>query len=395
MTRTALPLVALLVLGAGPFELALLVIAQSLSVLLVGLVAGAWVDRLRRRPILIATDVARAALLFSVPLAQILGALRLEQLYAVAFFAGCLDVVFSAAYPAYVPSLIGVDRVVEGNSKLAMSASIAEVGGPSLAGALVQIISAPFAILVDAWSYLVSALSLSMIGTPEPPRPPREATSRVFAEIAEGLRVVRGHPVVFPLAARSIIGHVSGAFYGVLYSLYLLETLHLDPFLLGIVISAGGVGSLVGSLFASRVVKAIGIGPAIIWMAAGASTIGILTPLAQGPLFLATLMVFLPQLIGDGLQTIEGVAEISLVQGLVPDRILGRTNATLEVISHGVGYPIGALVAAFVAEQIGVRGAIAFGWAGMAASLLLLVFSPLPRVRSAADYRAAEAATSS
>ena len=395
VTRTALPLVALLVLGAGPFELAFLVIAQSLSVLLVGLVAGAWVDRLRRRPILIASDVARAALLFTVPLAQALGALRMEQLYAVAFLAGCLDVVFSAAYPAYVPSLIGVDRVVEGNSKLATSSAIAEVGGPGLAGALVQIISAPFAILVDALSYLVSALSVALIRTPEPARPAREASSRVIGEIAEGLRVVRGHKVVFPLAARSIIAHVSGAFYGVLYSLYLLNELHLDPFLLGIVISAGGVGSLVGSVFASRVVRAIGIGPAIVWMAAGASAIGILTPLAQGPVALATIMVFLPQLIGDGLQTIGGVAEISLVQGLVPDRILGRTNATLEVISHGVGYPIGALIAAFIAEQIGVRGAIAVGWAGMAASLLFLVFSPVPRVRTAAEYVATEAVISS
>ena len=395
VTRTALPLVALLVLGAGPFELAFLVIAQSLSVLLVGLVAGAWVDRLRRRPILIASDVARAALLFTVPLAQALGALRMEQLYAVAFLAGCLDVVFSAAYPAYVPSLIGVDRVVEGNSKLATSSAIAEVGGPGLAGALVQIISAPFAILVDALSYLVSALSVALIRTPEPARPAREASSRVIGEIAEGLRVVRGHKVVFPLAARSIIAHVSGAFYGVLYSLYLLNELHLDPFLLGIVISAGGVGSLVGSVFASRVVRAIGIGPAIVWMAAGASAIGILTPLAQGPVALATIMVFLPQLIGDGLQTIGGVAEISLVQGLVPDRILGRTNATLEVISHGVGFPIGALIAAFIAEQIGVRGAIAVGWAGMAASLLFLVFSPVPRVRTAAEYVATEAVISS
>ena len=390
VTRTALPLVALLVLGAGPFELAFLVIAQSLSVLLVGLVAGAWVDRLRRRPILIASDVARAALLFTVPLAQALGALRMEQLYAVAFLAGCLDVMFSAAYPAYVPSLIGVDRVVEGNSKLATSSAIAEVGGPGLAGALVQIISAPFAILVDALSYLVSALSVALIRTPEPARPAREASSRVIGEIAEGLRVVRGHKVVFPLAARSIIAHVSGAFYGVLYSLYLLNELHLDPFLLGIVISAGGVGSLVGSLFASRAVNALGIGPTIIWMAIGASIVGILTPLAQGPVAIATLMVFLPQLIGDGLQTIEGVGEISLVQGLIPDRVLGRVNATLEVVSHGVGYPAGALVAAFIAELIGVRGAIAIGWAGMAASILFLVVSPLPRVRTAASWRAQE-----
>jgi MFS family permease len=392
VTRTALPLVALLTLGAGPLQLAYVVISQSLAVLVVGLVAGAWVDRLRRRPILIATDVIRAALLFSVPVAQALGALRLEQLYVVAFLEGCLATLFQSAYPAYVPSLIGVERVVEGNAKLATSSSIAEVGGPSLAGALVQIVSAPFAILVDAFSYIVSAISLLMIRAREPARPPRDTTAHVGREIVEGLSTVRRHPVVFPLAARSIIGHVSGAFYGVLYSIYLLQELHLDPFLLGIVISAGGVGSLVGSVFAQRVVKAIGLGPAVIWMAAGSSLIGVLTPLAQGPVVLATIMVFLPQLIGDGLQTIEGVAEISLVQGLIPDRILGRTNATLEVVSHGIGYPIGALIAAGIAEAIGIRGAIAIGWAGMAGSLLLLVFSPLPRVRTAAEWKAHEAA---
>ena len=390
VTRTALPLVALLVLGAGPRELAVLVISQSLGVLLVGLVAGAWVDRLRRRPLLIASDVIRAVLLFSIPLAQAAGALGMEQLYVVAFLESCLATLFSSAYPAYVPSLIGLDRVVEGNAKLATSASIAEVGGPSLAGALVQIVSAPFAILVDAASYVVSAISLALIRAPEPPRPPREATSRVIHEIIEGLNAVARHPVVLPLAMRSIIAHTSGAFYGVLYSIYLLETLHLDPFLLGVVISAGGVGSLVGSLFASRVVRAIGLGPTVIWLSAGASAIGILTPLAQGPLAVATLMVFLPQLIGDGLQTIEGVAEISLVQGLIPDRILGRANATLETVSHGIAYPIGALAAAALADAIGVRGAIAIGWAGMALSSLLLVASPPRSVRTPADWRAVE-----
>jgi predicted MFS family arabinose efflux permease len=356
----------------------------------VGLVAGAWVDRLKRRPLLIWTDVIRAALLFSIPLAYASGALRIEQLYAVAFIEAALGALFDAAYPAYVPSLIGTDRVVEGNSKLATSSSIAEIGGPSLAGALVQIVSAPFAILVDAVSFVVSAISLVLISAPEPPRPPREIETHIREEIAEGLRIVLRHALLFPLAAREILAHIFGAFYGVLYSIYLLRELHLDPFLLGIVISAGGVGSLVGSVFASRAIKAWGIGRAIVWTAIGSSILGVLTPLAQGPLALATLMVFLPQLIGDGLQTIEGVGEISLVQGLVPDRILGRVNATLGVISHGVGYPVGALVAAFVADQIGVRGAIAVGWAGMALSLLFLIFSQLPSVRTAAEWRGAQ-----
>jgi MFS family permease len=386
VTRTAVPLVALLVLGAGPLEMALLIVSASLAVLLVGLFAGAWVDRLRRRPLLIGADAIRTLILLSVPIAYVAGALHMEQLYVVSFAEGCLGALFDAAYPAYVPSLIGVERVVEGNSKLATSSSIAEIGGPGIAGSLVQIVGAPMAILVDAVSFGVSAVSLLLIRSPEPPRPPRSSPTPIRREIVEGLEMVRRHRVLFPMVLRSVLAHVAGSFYGVLYTIYLIQDLHLSPFLLGLVISAGGVGSLVGSLFAARVIGRLGLGPALIWMAAGASAIGILTPLAQGPILVATAMVFLPQLLGDGLQTIEGVAEISLIQGLSPDRILGRVNATVEVFSHGVAYPVGALAAAAVAGVIGVRGGIALGWAGMAISILLVALSPLPRIREAADY---------
>ena len=391
VTRTAVPLVAVIVLGAGPLQMAFLVVAASLAVLLVGLFAGAWVDRLRRRPLLIWADAFRAVLLLSIPVAYLAGILRIEQLYLVVFVEGGLGALFDAAYPAYVPSLIGVDRVVEGNSKLATSSSLAEIGGPGLAGALVQVIGPPLAVLVDAISFVVSAISLVLIRRPEPSRPPRTSTTPIRGEILEGLRLIRRHAVVLPLTLRSVIAHVAGSFYGVLYTIYLIQELHLSPLLLGIVVSAGGVGSLIGSLFASRVIGRFGLGPALIWTAAGAAAIGVLTPLAGGPLLLATLMVFLPQLIGDGLQTIEGVAELSLIQGVIPDRILGRVNANLEVFSHGIAYPLGALVAAAVAGSIGVRGGIAIGWAGMAISILLLVFSPLPGIRRASDALAAEA----
>jgi MFS family permease len=390
VTRTAVPLVALLVLGAGPLEMALLVVSGSLAVLLVGFFAGAWVDRLRRRPLLISADAVRAVLLFSIPAAYLAGTLRIEQLYLVVFLEGCFGALFDAAYPAYVPSLIGVDRVVEGNSKLATSSSLAEIGGPGLGGGLVQLIGAPFAILVDAISFVISAISLILIDSPEPPRPARTSRTRIRQEITEGLRLVRRHPVLVPLTLRTVVAHVAGSFYGVLYTIYLISDLHLNPFLLGVVVSAGGVGSLVGSFVASRIIARLGFGPALIWTATGASIVGVLTPLAGGPLLLATVMVFIPQLIGDGLQTIEGIAELSLIQGVIPDRILGRVNATLEVFSHGVAYPLGALMAAAIAGWIGVRGAIALGWAGMAVSILLLVFSPLPRIREPSDVPAVE-----
>ncbi len=304
VTRTAVPLVALLVLGAGPFEMALIVVSASLAVLLVGLVAGAWVDRLRRRPLLpllIWADAIRAVLLFSIPTAYLAGVLRIELLYVVVFLEGSLGAFFDAAYPAYVPSLIGVDRVLEGNSKLATSSSLAEIGGPGLAGGLVQLIGAPFAILVDAISFFVSAISLGLIRRPEPARPARTSPTPIRHEILEGLRLVGRHPLLIPLTLRSIIAHVAGSFYGVLYTIYLIQDLHLSPLLLGVVVSAGGVGSLVGSVLASRVIGRLGFGPALIWAAIGASIVGVLTPLAGGPLPLAVLMVFLPQLVGDGL----------------------------------------------------------------------------------------------
>jgi MFS family permease len=390
VTRTAVPLVALLVLGAGPFEMALVIVAQSLAVLLVGLLAGAWVDRLRRRPLLIAADALRAALLFSIPAAYLVHVLSLGQLYLVVFLESCLGVFFDAAYPAYLPSLIGVDRVVEGNSKLAASSSLAEIGGPGLAGGLVQLIGAPFAILVDAVSYVVSVVSLALISKREPPRPAAPESTSIRSEIADGLRLVRRHSVLVPLTLRSVIAHVAGSFYGVLYTIYLIHVLGLDPLLLGIVVSAGGVGALIGSFFAQRAIKRLGFGPAIIWFAAGSSAIGLLTPLAGGTVAVATLMVIVPQLLGDGMQTIESVAELSLIQGVIPDRILGRVNATLEVFSHGIAYPLGALLAAGLAGVVGVRGGIAIGWAGMAISILLLVFSALPRIRTHADVAAVE-----
>ena len=390
VTRTAVPLVGLLVLGAGPSEMAALVVAASSAVLLVGLFAGAWVDRLPRRPVLIWTDIVRAGLLFWVPVAYALGVLRMEQLYVVAFVEAALRTLFNSAYRSYLPALVGRDRLVEGNSKLAMSSSIAEIGAPGLAGGLVQIVGAPFAILIDAVSFVVSAISLIAIRGRELARP-AQIRGAIMREIIEGLSVVRRHALLFPLAASSATNHFFGSFYAALYGLFLLNDLGLTPFLLGVVISAGGVGSLAGSVFATRVINRLGIGRAIVVLFIGSAATGILTPLATGPLFVATLMVFLPQLIGDGLATAEGVARITLRQAATPDRLLGRVSATVDVLDHGVA-PLGALAGAVIAETFGVRTAIAVAWVGMASGALFLLFSPLPRLTSTVPVIDEEAA---
>src|SRR6266480_134489 len=169
ITGIALPLTAVLVLAATPAQMGILGALDGVSVLVIGLQAGVWVDRVRRRPLLIATDLGRAFILSTIPLAALLGVLRIWQLYIVAVLAGMLTVIFTVASSAYLPSLIPQESLVEGNSKLAMSDALAEIGGPAVAGPLVQLLSAPFAIVFDALSFLFSACCLGLIHTPEPP----------------------------------------------------------------------------------------------------------------------------------------------------------------------------------------------------------------------------------
>src|SRR5205823_6920973 len=201
ITGIALPLTAVLILAATPIQMGILGALDGVSVLVIGLVAGVWVDRVRRRPLLIATDLGRAFILGTIPLAALLGVLRIGQLYVVAALAGMLTVLFNVANPAFLPSLIPQESLVEGNSKLGMSDSLAEIGGPAVAGPLVQLISAPFALLFDALSFLFSACSLGLIRTPEPPPRAGEQRESLWSDLVEGLRIVLKNPLLRALAA--------------------------------------------------------------------------------------------------------------------------------------------------------------------------------------------------
>ena len=206
VTQLALPLVAVLVLGATPTQMGFLTAAQTAPLVVVGLVAGAWVDRLPRRPLMIASDVIRAGLLGSIPAAALTGALRLEHLYAVALLAGTFSAIFNIAASAFVPILVGRDRLIEANSRFVASESLAEVFGPPLAGTLVQIVTAPFTIALDAFSFLVSALTLVLVRTPEPSLHTAQREKLVTA-IGKGLRFVLRQPVLRSLAATAATGN--------------------------------------------------------------------------------------------------------------------------------------------------------------------------------------------
>jgi predicted MFS family arabinose efflux permease len=377
ISREGLPLTAVLVLGASPWQMGILNGAGAAAVLLFGLFAGAWVDRLRRRPLLLASDFCRALLLATIPLAAFLHRLTFLQLCAVAAIDGVLATLFYIAYRTYVPTLVGPGAILDANSKLALTESSAEVIGPGLTGVLVQWLTAPMAIAFDALSFLASMASVWWIHAPEP-QPQRAADPDILREIREGLEVCRRDPLLRALMLRTLFGAFFVGFAS-LYILYVVRDLHLNAAQLGLVISLGGGASLIGALFAQRLVRRIGLGPAMI---AGYLTVGfacLIPSMAHGSVMMCCAILGLAQL-GDVAWPVVNICDQTLCQAVAAPAVLGRVNSTMHLIFRGV-LPVGALVGGAVATAIGLRATIALGGAGFLLSSLFLLFSPIKSLR--------------
>jgi MFS family permease len=380
ITGIALPLTGVLLLAATPSQMGILSALDGAAVLAIGLFVGVWVDRVRRRPLLIATDLGRAFILGTVPLAALFGVLHIEQLYVVAALTGMFTVIFNVANQSFLPSLIPQTALVEGNSKLGVSDSLAEIGGPAVAGPLVQLVSAPFAVLFDALSFLFSAFCLGLIRKPEPPVAVAENRMSIWHELVQGLHEVLKNPLLRSLAGGVGAFNFFGNFVGALYALYVVRELHAAPIFLGFLIATGGVSALMGAFIAERVVRRFGLG-----LTAGATLFiygatGLLIPLAAGPTAIALSFLFTSQLAGDASVSIHLIAEVSLRQSIVPGNMLGRTNASLQFLSQGVA-PIGALLAGILGELIGLRLTILIGVLGVMAAGALLLLSPIRKIR--------------
>lgn len=381
ITGIALPLTAVLVLSVTPAQMGILTALDGAAVLVFGLLAGVWVDRLRRRPILIIADLGRALLLGSIPLAALLGVLYLTQLYLVAALVGILTVFFNVANESFLPSLVPQEQLVEANSRLGMSDALAELSGPASAGPLIQFLGAPLAIVFDALSFLVSALSIGLIRIAEPRPAVVEQRRSVWRESMEGLRTIRANSLLRALAISGTIFNFFGNFIGTLYVLYIVRDLHVAPFIIGLLIATGGVSALVGAIVAQRVIRRIGLGMAIGMMLFLYGLTGVLIPLAHDPLVLAVALLFLSQLIGDVSVAIYLIAEVSLRQAIIPNALLGRVNASMQFLTQGFG-PVGALLAGIVGTVIGLRLTILIGVLGVIFAGLWLLISPVRRVKS-------------
>jgi MFS family permease len=376
VTLIALPLSAVLVLDANAAQMGYLVAAELTPNLLFALHAGAWVDRRgRRRQIMIATDLGRGAVLLSIPIAYAFDALTMPQLYIVAFLVGTMSVLFSVSYSALFIAIVERDRYVTASSLLAGSRAFSFVAGPSLGGVLVQILKAPVTLLLDSVSYLFSAGFLASIS---PVEPPTETGER--GHVVAGIKYVLRNPTMRgSLLATATINLFNFAFHA-LFILYAIRELHVRPGTLGLVLGAGAVGGLIGSVATTRLSRRIGIGPAFFVGCILFPVPLLLVPLAGGPKWLVLAMLFLAEF-GSGLGVmILDISAASIFAALVPDRLRSRVSGAYTLVNYGVR-PVGSLLGGFLGTALGLRSALWIATACAIAGFLWLIPSPIPKMR--------------
>ena len=366
ITQLALPIIAATTLRVSPFEFGLLTTIEFLPFILLSLPAGVWVDRIRRRPILIAADLGRAVAIASIPVAFALNGLTIWQLYAVAFVSGCLTVFFDVAYQSYLPSIVERDQLVEGNSKLEITRSAAQIVGPGMAGVLIGLLRAPFAMTIDAASYVWSAAFVFLIRHPEPPVVvPDEASAgpkpSMRSEIAVGLRYVTGHRWLRSIAATTGTSNLFGNVFFAILILYLADEKGLSPEAIGFAFSIGSIGVLVAALTTSRLTARLGVGRMLVLSSIGFSLEGLPVAFAPDGLTFAAVALFV--FMGGFFGVAWNINQVSLRQAITPPRMQGRMNATMRFIVWGT-IPLGSIAGGALGSLIGLHATIVVGAVG-------------------------------
>ncbi len=379
-TGLAIPVLAITLLGATEWQVGLLTAAETAAFLVVGLPAGAWIDRMLKRRVMIVADLVRAVTLASLPALWFAGALEMWHLYVVGVIVGVATVFFDVSYQSYVPILLPGAQVGAANSTLETTAQIARIGGPGLAGALLTLVSAPVLLIVDSLSYVVSAIALSRVRDTETLRPASERQS-LPREIAEGLRFVFRHPILWRITLTTSTSNLFGMLVGTLEAILILRELGLSPASFGIILGVGSVGGLLGAVSTPWLTKHIGEGTAVSLSSVAMGVALAAVPLAGVFPAFALPILIAGSLLNSFLVLVYNITQVTMRQRLTPARLLGRMNASIRFVVWGV-MPIGALAAGALGSTIGVLPTM---WIGVAGTLLAagwVLFSPITRMRT-------------
>jgi len=380
ITRTALPIIAVNTLHEPEWVVGLLMVLQLAPGILVGLAVGGFIDRNKKRAILVGADVVRAVTVASLTIAWLLGILSIVHVIVVGAIVGGASAMFQITDNAYLPALIPKRDLAEGNAKLESTEAIAEIAGPASAGALIAAFGAPFAVAIDAVSYVWSALRLAAIRAVEE-LPPAQVSASMSAsrhghDLRIGLRAVFGHPIVRPIVLSHMVWAISGGFFMGLYTLFCLRELQLSETTFGVIVAMGGVGSLFGAVLSRRIVRWLGLGRALVVMSTLSLVCALLIPLAGwdaatgGSIAIAIVFLCAHQLLSDGFSVAFVIQAVTLRQTVLPRHVLGRANAAIHVFTSGL-LPLGALIGGVIAEVASTEIAV---WVGVLFGLIAPAF---------------------
>lgn len=376
ITRTALPIIAVSTLHQPEVMVSLLMALQLGPGIVVGFFAGGFIDRNSKRRILVAADLVRAGVVGSLTIAWALGFLSMAHVMIVGLVVGAASALFQITDNTYLPALIGRRHLAEGNAKLESTEAIAEITGPASAGYLIAALGAPLAVVIDALTYVWSAVMLGRIQAVEtvaPADPAKRHSKR--EDLRVGMKIVFEHPIVRPILVSHMVWSISGGFFMALYTLFCLRVLELSEGLFGVIIAMGGIGSLAGALISRRLVARFGLGPTLLATSILSLACALLIPIAGSPLVGSSLVVTFGllaahQLLSDGFSVAFVIQAVTLRQTVLPRETLGRANAAIHICTSGL-LPIGALIAGVLAEIVGTRNAV---WIGVIIGLVAPLF---------------------
>jgi MFS family permease len=379
-TSLAVPVLAVTLLHAVAWQMGILNAASTAAFLIVGLPAGAWVDRWLKRRVMITADIVRTLALAAIPILWYTHLLQIWQLIIVVAIVGVASVFFDVGYQSYIPLLVRPEQVGPANSTLEATSQVSRIGGPAIAGALLTIISAPGLIVIDSLSYIVSFVSLSRIRDTEVAADP-ELRRPLHQEIAEGVRFVAGQPLIRSVAGTTATSNFFSTLGMTLFPIFALRTLDIGSLGLGITLSAGSVGGLLGATLTPRIARWIGEGRVIVVSAFVCGAAFIMVPLSallHGPS--AVVLLSVGEFFTMFCVLVYNITQVTLRQRLCPPRLLGRMNASIRCLVWGV-MPIAALVAGWIGSTVGIIPTMWISFVGGLLAGLWVLFSPLPRMR--------------
>ncbi|WP_112238739.1 MFS transporter [Kribbella monticola] len=379
----AIPLLAVSTLRASPLQAGLVTAAGTVAFAVIGLPAGAWIDRVRRRPVLVASDLSRAALLTSIPVMAWLGMLTITQLVVVSLLIGVARVFFDVGYQSYLPDVVGKQRLIAGNSAMETVRASGQVAGPGLGGWLVGRLGSANVLLIQAITLAVSAGCLLAIKVREPRPTSQQEHTRLRGQIKEGLEFLSRSPVLRALTVTSAVGNFSFAVASAVNYIFLVRTLRLSPAAVGVLLAVGSVTAMLGAALTPRWANRFG-SARIVWLSLLVTgPIALLGPLAR-PGWSVGLVV-LGTAVGELGQIVYAISSVSLRQQLCPTELLGRVNASARTLIMAL-FPVGALFGGVLGEWFGIRPTL---WI----ALTLAALSPLPAYRALRQFRTAEEVT--